>query len=104
GVLPEAISRWQKNLLNGLISRKRRLLRREMRPPRNDMREVNNLRSLSIRVHTGVGNTDGQASPWRRGDTFWRRLGWDNDLTVFSIYWSVPGAPELQRVWDAYQE
>ena len=34
---------------------------------------------------------------------FWQSLGWENDMTIYSIYSSVPGDPHLQRVWDEYQ-
>lgn len=33
---------------------------------------------------------------------FWRKLGWDNDMTIFSFYASVPGDPVLQAVWNNY--
>lgn len=32
---------------------------------------------------------------------FWDGLGWANDLTIFSIYRSVPGSPALEQVWNA---
>jgi len=34
---------------------------------------------------------------------FWQLLGWENDMTIYSIYSNVPGDPVLQRVWDEYQ-
>lgn len=34
---------------------------------------------------------------------FWQALGWENDMTIYSIYSNVPGDPALQRVWDDYQ-
>ena len=34
--------------------------------------------------------------------TFWRSLGWENDMTIYSIYSDVPGNTVLQRVWDGY--
>ncbi|HEX9134391.1 MAG TPA: GNAT family N-acetyltransferase [Ktedonobacteraceae bacterium] len=34
---------------------------------------------------------------------FWRSLGWENDMTIYSIYSDVPGDPTLQSVWDEYQ-
>jgi hypothetical protein len=49
-------------------------------------------------IHTRTG-TDGDEA---RSRAFWRQLGWDNDMTIFSIYQSVPGDPALQGVWDAY--
>ena len=35
--------------------------------------------------------------------SFWQSLGWENDMTIFSIYSNVPGDPALQRTWDEYQ-
>ncbi len=34
---------------------------------------------------------------------FWHSLGWENDMTIYSIYSSVPGDLILQHVWDEYQ-
>ncbi len=34
---------------------------------------------------------------------FWQSLGWENDMTIYSIYSNVPGDLALQRVWDEYQ-
>jgi len=34
---------------------------------------------------------------------FWQSLGWENDMTIFSIYSNVPGDPALQHVWDEYR-
>ncbi len=34
---------------------------------------------------------------------FWQMLGWENDMTIYSIYSDVPGDPILQQVWDEYQ-
>ena len=34
---------------------------------------------------------------------FWQSLGWENDMTIYSIYSNVPGDPTLQQVWDEYQ-
>lgn len=34
---------------------------------------------------------------------FWHSLGWENDMTIFSIYSTVPGDPALQRTWNEYQ-
>ncbi len=34
---------------------------------------------------------------------FWQSLGWENDMTIFSIYSNVPGDPALQRIWNEYQ-
>jgi ribosomal protein S18 acetylase RimI-like enzyme len=53
--------------------------------------------ATSIHVHTGTDRDE------VRKRTFWRQLGWVNDMTSFSIYGNVPGAPELQQVWDAYR-
>lgn len=49
-------------------------------------------------IHARAGTDRDEA----RDRAFWRQLGWDNDMTIFSIYQSVPGDPELQGVWDAY--
>jgi GNAT superfamily N-acetyltransferase len=50
----------------------------------------------TIHVLTGLDKDEA------RGRAFWRQLGWVNDMTVFSIYESVPGDPHLQGVWDDY--
>lgn len=34
---------------------------------------------------------------------FWQSLGWENAMSIFSIYSNVPGDPTLQHVWDEYQ-
>ncbi len=34
---------------------------------------------------------------------FWLSLGWENDMTIYSIYSNVPGDSALQSVWDSYQ-
>ncbi len=34
---------------------------------------------------------------------FWQSLGWENDMTIFSIYDNVPGSPQLQLIWDEYR-
>ena len=49
------------------------------------------------RIHTTVGMDE------PREKAFWRRLGWLNDMTIFSIYHSVPGDPDAQRTWDEYE-
>ncbi len=33
---------------------------------------------------------------------FWQSLGWENDMTIYSIYSNVPGDLALQSVWDKY--
>jgi hypothetical protein len=35
--------------------------------------------------------------------SFWNSLGWENDMSLYSIYSNVPGDPALQRIWDEYQ-
>jgi len=35
---------------------------------------------------------------------FWQSLGWENDMTIYSIYGNVPGDPALQQVWHEYEE
>jgi acetyltransferase (GNAT) family protein len=53
-------------------------------------------------VHTRIGI--GEESP-KEGEEriFWQSLGWENDMTIYSIYSDVPGDPRLQQVWDGYQ-
>jgi Acetyltransferase (GNAT) family len=53
-------------------------------------------------IHTRIGI--GEESP-KEGEqrAFWQSLGWENDMTIYSIYSDVPGDPPLQRVWDEYQ-
>jgi len=53
--------------------------------------------ATSIHVRTGTDRDEA------RNRAFWRQLGWVNDMTIFSIYGNVPGASELQQVWDAYR-
>ncbi len=53
----------------------------------------------SIRTQIGIG----EESPEEEQRAFWQSLGWQNDMTTFSIYSNVPGDPPLQRVWDEYQ-
>lgn len=48
-------------------------------------------------IHVRVGTDE------PRDKAFWRRLGWSNEVTIFSIYASVPGDPDLQHIWDSYQ-
>jgi ribosomal protein S18 acetylase RimI-like enzyme len=48
--------------------------------------------ATSIHVRTGVDRDE------TRRRAFWRQLGWANDMTIFSIYSNVPGAPALQQV------
>ncbi len=35
--------------------------------------------------------------------SFWNSLGWENDMSLYSIYSNVPGDPVLQGIWDEYQ-
>jgi len=53
-------------------------------------------------IHTSicVGDEDCPEAELR---AFWQSLGWENDMTIFSIYSNVPGAPALQRIWDEYR-
>jgi hypothetical protein len=53
--------------------------------------------ATSIHVRTGTDRDEA------RHRAFWRQLGWATDMAIFSIYGNVPGAPELQQVWDAYR-
>lgn len=54
----------------------------------------------SIHTRICVGNECPDENELR---TFWQSLGWENDMTIYSIYSDVPGDPVLQRVWDEYQ-
>ncbi len=55
-------------------------------------------RSIHTRIGIGEESTDeGQQR------AFWQALGWENDMTIYSIYSDVPGDPRLQHVWDVYQ-
>lgn len=49
-------------------------------------------------ANSGHGE-DLQDAPAR---AFWRRQGWEQGLTIFSIYADLPGDPELQAVWERY--
>ncbi len=53
-------------------------------------------------IHTRIGIE--KESP-KEGEqrAFWQSLGWENDMTIYSIYSNVPGDPSLQRVWDENQ-
>jgi hypothetical protein len=53
-------------------------------------------------THTRIGI--GEESPMEvEQRSFWQALGWENGMTIYSIYSNVPGDPSLQRVWDEYQ-
>ncbi len=54
----------------------------------------------SIHVRIGIGDESPDEGKQR---AFWQSLGWENDMTIYSIYSNVPGDPALQRVWDEYQ-
>jgi len=54
----------------------------------------------SVHVHIGIGDESPVEGKQR---AFWQSLGWENDMTIYSIYSDVPGDPALQRVWDEYQ-
>jgi len=55
---------------------------------------------MSIHTRLGIGE-ESPEEPEQRA--FWQSLGWVNDMTIYSIYSSVPGDPALQQVWDEYQ-
>lgn len=61
---------------------------------------VLHLKGLGVRSVHCTTSTDGDDAPAR---AFWRRLGWEQGMTIFSIYADVPGDPALQAVWDRYQ-
>lgn len=53
-------------------------------------------------IHTRIGI--GADSPKEKDQrAFWQTLGWENGMTLYSIYSNVPGDPAFQHVWDAYQ-
>lgn len=54
----------------------------------------------SIHVRIGIGEESPAEAQQR---IFWQSLGWENDMTMYSIYSTVPGNPAFQRVWDEYQ-
>jgi GNAT superfamily N-acetyltransferase len=60
------------------------------------VRALKALGAVSIHATTGSDRDD---APSR---ALWRRLGWEQGMTVFSIYADVPGDPALQAVWDRY--
>lgn len=54
----------------------------------------------SIHVRIGIWEESSAEAEQR---VFWQSLGWENDMTIYSIYSNVPGNPAFQRVWDEYQ-
>lgn len=54
--------------------------------------------AASIHVNICVGDPE-----CVEATTFWQSLGWENDMTIFSIYSNVPGSQRLQRIWDEYR-
>lgn len=56
----------------------------------------------SIHYRTCIGGVEAECPQEEETRTFWQSLGWENGMTIFSIYGNVPGDP-LQRVWDEYQ-
>ena len=54
----------------------------------------------SIHVRIGIWEESPAEAEQR---VFWQSLGWENDMTIYSIYSNVPGNPAFQRVWDEYQ-
>ena len=53
----------------------------------------------SIHVRTCIGKECPEEAEQR---AFWQSLGWENDMTIYSIYSNVPGDPALQHIWDEY--
>lgn len=51
----------------------------------------------SIHTRIGIGEESPEEGKQR---AFWQSLGWENDMTIYSIYSDVPGNPALQGVWD----
>lgn len=56
--------------------------------------------AASIHTRICVGEED---CPEAESRAFWQSLGWENDMTIYSIYSNVPGDPALQRIWDEYR-
>lgn len=54
----------------------------------------------SIHTRIGIGEESPEEGVQR---AFWQSLGWENGMTIYSIYSNVPGNTALQRVWDKYQ-
>ena len=54
----------------------------------------------SIHTQICIGNECPEEQDNR---AFWDSLGWENGMTIYSIYSNVPGDPTLQHVWDTYQ-
>ncbi|HLI06451.1 MAG TPA: GNAT family N-acetyltransferase [Ktedonobacteraceae bacterium] len=55
---------------------------------------------VNIHTHICVGPDECPDEAEQRA--FWQSLGWVNDMTIYSIYSSVPGDPQLQHAWDEY--
>ena len=55
--------------------------------------------AANIHTRICIGNECPEEEELR---AFWHELGWDNDMTIYSIYSNVPGDPDLQRIWDEY--
>ncbi|MEO8954052.1 MAG: hypothetical protein ACR2H5_03855 [Ktedonobacteraceae bacterium] len=53
-------------------------------------------------VHTRIG-IEKESPKEEEQRAFWQSLGWENDMTIYSIYSNVPGDTALQGVWDEYQ-
>jgi hypothetical protein len=54
----------------------------------------------SIHTQICVGEEDCPEVELR---AFWQSLGWENDMTIYSIYSDVPGDAALQQTWDEYR-
>jgi hypothetical protein len=54
----------------------------------------------SIHTRICVGEEDCPEADLR---AFWQSLGWQNDMTIYSIYSDVPGDAALQHTWDEYR-
>lgn len=53
----------------------------------------------SIHRQIGIGAESLEEGEQR---TFWQSLGWENDMTIYSIYGNAPGNPALQHSWNEY--
>lgn len=54
----------------------------------------------SIHTRICVGEEDCPEADLR---AFWQSQGWENDMTIYSIYSDVPGDLTIQHTWDEYQ-
>lgn len=53
-------------------------------------------------IHTRICVGPDECPDEAQQRAFWQSLGWENDMTIYSIYSNVPGDSQLQHVWDEY--